>query len=70
MDLSLKHPIFGRNQWNHSQSHMQEALGCKSLLMKEGKKQNIWKKMHCHLSKVGEMNLLSLATLNMNSCVV
>jgi hypothetical protein len=48
----------------------QEALGCKSLLMKEGKKQNIWKKMHCHLSKVGEMNLLSLATLNMNSCVV
>jgi hypothetical protein len=48
----------------------QEALGCKSLLMKEGRTQSIWKKMHLYLSKVGKMNLLSLATLNMNSCVV
>ena len=47
----------------------QEALGCKSLLMKEGRPHNIWMKMHQHLHKVGEMNRLSLATLSMNSWV-
>jgi hypothetical protein len=35
----------------------QEVLGCESLLMKEVKPQNIWKRMHRHRSKVGELTL-------------
>jgi hypothetical protein len=39
-------------------SHIcQRALWRKSLLRKEWRKQNIWKKMHLHLSKVGEEDL-------------
>ena len=72
MDLSQNIHSLAKTSGITASHTCQEALGYKSLLMKEGRPQSIWMKIHRHrhLHKVGEMNLLSLAALSMNSWVV
>jgi hypothetical protein len=63
-----EHPLFDRNQWNHSQSHMPREVRVEiPTLKKAGKKLSTWKKMHRHHYKVGEPTLSSSAALNMSS---
>jgi hypothetical protein len=48
-----EHPFFGRNQWNHSLSHMPRGLRAQILAEERVEEGTSWKRMHLHLNVEG-----------------
>jgi hypothetical protein len=63
----IEHPFFGRNQWKHSQSHMPRGVRVQIPNDEGGEDTEHMEEDALTPQQGGELTLLSLAALSMNS---